>query len=42
MIVVNQVVGLLKCFEFLAVDALGFQNTEEIFCHCIVIAVFQS
>ena len=36
---VNQVIGLLKCFELLAVDTFGFQNAKEIFCHCIVIAI---
>ena len=39
---VNQVIGLLKCFELLAVDTFGFQNAKEIFCHCIVIAISPS
>ena len=39
---VNQVIGLLKCFELLAVDTFCFQDTKEIFGHRIVIAVSPS
>ena len=38
-ILVDQIVGLLKCLELLAVDAFCFQNTKEIFRHCVVIRI---
>ena len=38
-VLVDQIVGLLKCLELLAVDAFCFQDTEKIFGHCVVIAV---
>ena len=30
-VLVDQIVGLLKCLELLAVDAFCFQDTEKIF-----------
>src|SRR5699024_261769 len=41
-VLVDQIVGLLKCLELLAVDAFCFQDTEKIFGHCVVIAVSAS
>ena len=35
-VLVDQIVGLLKCLELLAVDAFCFQDTEKIFGHCVV------
>ncbi len=37
--IVNQLSGLLKSVDFLAVDALCLENGEEIFRHGVVIAV---
>ncbi len=37
--IVNQLSGLLKSLDFLAVDALCLENGEEIFCQRVVIAV---
>ena len=31
--------SLLKSFQFYTVNALGFENREEIFCHSIVIRI---
>ena len=38
-IAVNHFVGLGECSRFVAVDALRFENREEIFCHCVVIRI---
>ncbi|EFB76558.1 hypothetical protein SUBVAR_04927 [Subdoligranulum variabile DSM 15176] len=38
-VLVDQMVGLLKCLELLAINALRFENGKEIFHHCIVIRV---
>ncbi len=36
---VNQISGLLKGFDFLAVDPLCFEDGEKVFGHGVVIAV---
>lgn len=38
----NHLVGFREGRWFVAVDALCFENGEEIFCHCIVIRVSTS
>lgn len=37
--IVNEFVSLLEHLDFLAVNAFGFQNGEEILGHSIIIAV---
>ena len=34
---VNQLIRFMQCLGLVSVDALCFQNREEIFCHCIVV-----
>ena len=36
---INHFICMLKCLRFLPVDALCFENSKEIFCQSIVIAV---
>lgn len=38
-IAVNHLVGIGDCSRFVAVDALHFENREEILCHCIVMRI---
>lgn len=40
--IVNQFSGLLKCGNFLPVDAFGFEDGKEIFGHCIIITISTS
>ncbi len=40
--IVNQFSGLLKSLDFLAIDTLCLEDGEEIFGHCVVIAVSPS
>ena len=36
---IDQFSGLLECSDFLPIDALGFEDRKEIFCHRIIITV---
>ena len=40
--IINESPGLLKCGNFLPVNALGFEDGKEIFCHCIIITILTS
>ena len=38
-VIVDQCVGFNKGCRKMSVNALRFKNGEEIFCHCVVIAI---
>ena len=36
---INQRIGLVEGVGFVPVNAFGFEDGEEIFCHCVIIRI---